>query len=150
VGPDSLQCTAPGARYAWFLDGQPLPQTTQTIRAERTGDYTVSATLGNCPPERSVAFRFAPTAVVPVAPAGTLRVYPNPGQGLVHVELATAPGDAFHLTLLTVTGVPTLHKKVQPGGTSPHRETLAVPRPGVYLLKVATAHKVWIRKVVIE
>jgi photosystem II stability/assembly factor-like uncharacterized protein len=150
IGTDSLRCTTPNARYAWFLNGQPLHLTSQTIRAEKTGSYTVSAAAGNCAPELSAAFVFAPTAAEDPVPASALRVYPNPAQGAVHVALETTPGSTIQVTLVTATGVTMVRKKVHTGRLSRWQEIMHLSQPGVYLLRIETAQQVWVRKVVIR
>ena len=55
LGPDSTLCSndakplldagIAGATYQWFIDGNPLPDTTQTIIATQTGNYAVTVSV---------------------------------------------------------------------------------------------------------
>lgn len=128
----------------WYLNGNPLPDSTrQLLRNPGAGTYRVRVTEKGCYNDSDPMII---TAVEPML--GTLKVYPNPGNGTFWVEWP----DAFRSGELEV--VDNLGRKVysrsyasKPAGPVPVRLKTA---PGLYLLRLSTAGQVHTVKVVIE
>ncbi|MGM9506265.1 T9SS type A sorting domain-containing protein [Larkinella sp. GY13] len=129
----------------WYRNGQPLPDSTrQVLRNPGAGTYTVRVTgQGGCFNDSD------PMIITAVEPTpGTLKVYPNPGNGTFWVEWP----DAFRSGDLEV--VDNLGRKVysrsytsKPVGPVPVRLKTA---PGLYLMRLSNAGQIHTVKVVIE
>ncbi|WP_191908813.1 T9SS type A sorting domain-containing protein [Larkinella humicola] len=129
----------------WYRNGQPLPDSTrQVLRNPGAGTYTVRVTgQGGCFNDSD------PMIITAVEPTpGTLKVYPNPGNGTFWVEWP----DAFRSGDLEV--VDNLGRQVysrsyasKPVGPVPVRLKTA---PGLYLLRLSNAGQIHTVKVVIE
>ncbi|MGC6531452.1 MAG: PKD domain-containing protein [Flavobacteriales bacterium] len=134
---------APGmASYTWFFNGLEVEgETGNTLEATTPGNYAVTITTDyGCTYTPSIY-----TVSVGVDElAHGLRVFPNPTQGWLHVELKTP---ANVLRLRTLTGAVVLEVAV-PG--TRHQLNLNGWTPGVYLLEAETATGAVSSRVVVQ
>jgi hypothetical protein len=85
---DVLSASGTGVLYQWYLNGSPLAgATSPDYTALATGTYMVTETNGFGCSATSAAFPFTITGSGPALAAGMFRLYPNPTQGDVTLEL---------------------------------------------------------------
>ena len=83
---DSLYATVFADRYAWYLNGMLLPDSTRTIQAQQSGTYTVVAFNGPCASETSEPQNVIVTEVTKPFVGGTVRIFPNPSPGIFVID----------------------------------------------------------------
>jgi photosystem II stability/assembly factor-like uncharacterized protein len=130
-------CTDLNGQIQWYRNGIPLAgNTTQCITVEQGGDYHVIVVDGfGCTSAPSVAVPVIFTGITG-ANASSARLFPNPANGMVRIERSdNAPA---MLTLTDLQG-----RIVRQEAISRNLCTLdlADVRPGVYLVRIATADK---------
>jgi len=99
VGLDSLLVTVPGDSFTWYLNGNLLITNGPSIQVQVSGTYTVVVWQGGCPSEPSSGFAFE--AVALDASMQGLRVWPNPVEDLLHVQL---PAQTLELKVWDASG----------------------------------------------
>ena len=84
-GDSTLSCTITGDAYRWYVDGDLLPQTGQTISVNRNGLYTVEVLTGDCASEPSDGNLVSYLSLQELS-ADAFKIYPNPSRGEVTVR----------------------------------------------------------------
>lgn len=79
LSADSLTSSVIGTSYQWFLNGNLLPDTTQTIFINQDGSYTVIVSNGPC---SSVESDSLSTPLLELLPAESIQIFPNPNDGM--------------------------------------------------------------------
>lgn len=79
LSADSLTSSVLGTSYQWFLDGNILPDTTQTIFINQDGSYTVIVFNGPCASAESDSLS---TPLLELLPAESIEIFPNPNDGM--------------------------------------------------------------------
>lgn len=74
-----------GSVYKWFLDGQPLEETTQTITVNKAGKYAVEVTDLYCS-GMSEEVELKVLAVEDFEDVGRIALFPNPNRGAITVS----------------------------------------------------------------
>lgn len=134
VGFDDLTSTVANA-YQWYLNGTLIPGANgQVFTPAVSGAYHVVGTFaGNCQ-LASDTVNFSVTGLENgESPAG--RVFPNPAQGMLFLELPAMGGGAWHVSLVDALGREVLARRLI---AHAGRATLAVDDvpAGAYLLRV--------------
>ena len=107
VHNDALHCIATGDNYRWFLEGDPLVDTTATLAARQEGHYSVAVRVGACFSQRSDAYYYQPPPVITGLSdedRKPLRVY-RPGSGpYLRVEGTASAGQFAELSVYDLLG----------------------------------------------
>ncbi len=104
---DILHCVATADSYRWFLDEEPLADTTSTLAVHQEGHYSVAVRVDACFSQRSNAYHYRPPPVV----TGThdenekpLRVY-RPGNGsYIRIEGSATVHQSAELSVYDLLG----------------------------------------------
>lgn len=131
-------CTSTTGNAQWYLDGDAIPDgDTPCIEATQVGSYTVIVTdaLG-CVSATSAPFQVIHTGVASME-SGSTRLVPNPASGRVRIERGDSTPDT--LTLTDMQGRIVQQRMIS--GTD-HMIDLTGLKPGVYLVRIATANGV--------
>lgn len=106
VGSDLSSSSA--TTYQWYLNGTAIPgATSQIYTPAQSGIYLVRITDANgCVYMYSAGFDYtaAGVGVGPEEESGDWTIYPNPTDGILHVQFTQSPGTEFTLRLYTLTG----------------------------------------------
>ncbi|HRI40927.1 MAG TPA: T9SS type A sorting domain-containing protein, partial [Bacteroidia bacterium] len=101
---DSLLATAGAATYSWYRNDTLLASGTDPFYLPVVnGDYHVIATDSLGCEAISADFNFILTSVIGQSSAGSIRVYPNPAEQTVTIDLGQSSG-GFSLRVLDMTG----------------------------------------------
>lgn len=135
--------TGTGLTYQWIRDGQSIAGATQvTYTAQQPGSYAVVVSNGECSATSPALTISLITALEEPQPDTDFMVSasPNPGQGVVEVQLTSQRGKTILVTLTVrdLTGRSLYEKPIKVTGQ--HTESLDLTKQptGLYLLKAAT------------
>jgi ELWxxDGT repeat protein len=123
--------------YRWFLDGEELPDTTQSIEAEEAGNYQVEVTDASGCVARSeeVEVEATVTSLADEQLARGLRLYPNPATSSLMID--SQLNEAVQIFIYTTTGQLRHQSRINP--TSEGTEVLLADfSPGLYLVQFAS------------
>ncbi|MFI5136862.1 MAG: S8 family serine peptidase [Sphingobacteriales bacterium] len=144
--------SSPSTGYQWYLDDKPIPgATSQSYTPVQSGNYTVGTTLNTGCEIRSDNFVF----VLISASQGNkgdigLVVYPVPANSLLNIIFAAAGSGNLTLGVINAAGqvVYNSEQQITEGNVSTSIDISNLP-PGVYVLKLLLAKKVYYSKIVI-
>lgn len=144
---DSLIASAGYSFYQWYLNDQPINGADQYFIIRSTdGNYKIKVTdASNC----SIFSDTYNTTGFPVIIPEEILVYPNPVDGLLHIELTLGSELFEQAELLNVTGQ-TVHLKTLPENSRAVEMNCEGLASGLYLLKLTTNTKTFTQKIIIQ
>ncbi len=120
-----------GGTYTWYLDSTIIPGViNQVYHPVSFGYYYVIKDSANCPSLPSNVIYIALTSVKNVN-KGTVRVYPNPSNGIVSLDWGVVM-DKVNVDVVNITGQVMLHEEVR--NQSQHNSNLSSLPSGDYLI----------------
>jgi hypothetical protein len=140
------QLTAsPAASYRWFLDGNLLPDTTQTIRATTSGAYQVEITnLAGCS-ARSKEVNVTVTSTIDPRLARGIQLFPNPARD--QISIRSDLNEAVDFSIYAANG-----KLMYQGRLNSMQRNFALPiqhfTDGLYLVRFSSRDGWYHRKLV--
>ncbi len=139
-------CASGTGSFQWYLDGDPLPDTTACIAAFLQGSYTVVVTDGfGCVSNTSAPVQVIHTGVANTVAEPSFRLVPNPASGQVQVE--RAEGTSAWITVLDVQGRAVLETPIT--GPSAMLNVSGL-KSGVYVVWIAAPEAVDVGRLVVE
>lgn len=146
---DKLRAIGTSDVYEWTLNSQVLEGAqTAEIDAGESGRYEVrSVSEHGCLSENFAALDFIVTGVAEDAGA-SIKIYPNPAQGLFYIEGTNVYGIST-ITLYDVAGRPVLHKEVELDA-EPSMISVGHLSAGLYQVMIKTDNKVLLKKLAIH
>ena len=143
---DSLFVAQAGS-YQWFLDGEPLPDTTQRIEAAESGSYTVEVTDASGCSVTSEALEINITGIEDPRIAKQVLTYPNPAR--TRLSVVSQMNEPINIRIYNSTGHQVYENIVAPG--QPHFEIdLGRLTPGLYLIRLQSEQGLSHRKLIKE
>lgn len=142
---DSLSCNTAGKKYHWFLDGQALNDSTQTIKALVSGVYTVQVVQDLCTSPLSAGFDFVAkiTGISPNhLPMVKVSAYPNPSTNWFTIELPQTYPQVVRVVVLNNQGQP-VYRASQEVNNQKLSLNLAHLNKGIYQLMIYTDKQVF-------
>lgn len=132
-----LTCTE-ALTYQWYLDGMPIAGATgQEWTPEGGGSYSVVANFGEPCTLRSDTLQVIITGMVGTA-GPVMHVFPQPANGVLHIEFDRAVGNGLRLQLADVTGRRVMGRPLAAGERHVQMD-LSDLSPGTYLLQAGDA-----------
>jgi hypothetical protein len=148
-GADSLYSSIAGHSYEWLLNGKAIKQNAQTILVKEAGAYTVIVKNNQgCSSDLSASFAYVPTGITAEL-AAQVKVYPNPTNGYMIVELPASVGKQVQLTINDALGRNVYERKIFAGNTDPStiEIDLSAAQPGMFVLRINTDKGAIVKKV---
>ncbi len=109
LSADSLTSSVMGTAYQWFLNGNILPDTTQSIFIRQDGSYTVIVFNGPCASAESDSLS---TPLQELLPAGSIQIYPNPNDGMFVIRGQFGRSSLLEFTLYNQLGQEIFRKEL--------------------------------------
>jgi hypothetical protein len=138
---DSLESSAPAGNQ-WFLDGALIAGATgQFYVPQQAGSYQVQVTVNGCSSALS-----NPVVITGVSEndKSSLRIYPNPTTGIIHIEYGSKSTNGFRVRLSDLVGNIVLQAE------NPETIDLSGYKAGVYYLILQTSYTdILTRKVIL-
>ncbi len=149
----TLSFTGDGPWQGSLSDGTPFSAAVSpavlTVRPTQSGTFAVASVANGCGQGIGVG-QASVTVLLPTETeefaGGLLRVFPNPAQDVVYVDLTTTQRQEMSLTLRDAQGRLLYRKQSTP--TISWHETISLPNPaGTYLLTVQVGRQTLTRKI---
>jgi hypothetical protein len=137
--------------YQWNFNANPIPASTQQIcNGSQTGNYSVCITDAAGCTSCSAPIAFA-LGIKEDPTGGTIRIYPNPGNGLFQISFDLQNAGTYTIELSNVIGQQVYAETLDLSGGS-HVKDFDVKKSGagLYLLTIKNATQQVIRKVVVN
>jgi hypothetical protein len=146
---DKLRAIGTSEVYEWTLNGHVLEDVqTAEIDADESGVYEVrSVSEQGCLSENFASLDFIVTGVAEDAGA-SIKIYPNPAQGLFYIEGTKVYGIST-ITLYDVAGRPVLRKEIELDA-EPSVISVGHLSAGLYQVMIKTHNKVLLKKLAIH
>ncbi len=143
LATNQLTCDVVGDSYRWFLDGEELSQTTQTIDVTEDGTYTVVVIIDGCESSVSDDFPYIVDGINGVAKL-SFHLHPNPSSG--KFSLTNLPEGIKQISVFSVTG-----KQVFNLTSSKVSVDLQLNvTSGLYQVKIQSTHGVAVQSIIID
>ena len=137
VGTDSLESSLSADTYQWFVDGNPIADSTHTILIKQAGNYTVRLVRGRCAPVTSEAYLIHSTPIDQNYLMEGIRIYPNPSKGIFVMEMENAAASNSTIQLADLFGRIVWQREWgKLSGDKKKSLDLGKLAPGLYYLKV--------------
>lgn len=144
---DSLSIADNYNSYQWYLNGDSIDNTNYAgLALTSNGQYYVIVTGASGCTETSDTITVTGVGIGNTFEANSLKVYPNPTNGLLHIELSNA--SATNISMYSISGEQVnIVPEAQSNGC---RVDLSQLASGVYVLRIATAQQSHTLRVVVE
>ena len=143
---DSLFVDQAGS-YQWFLDGEPLTDTSQRIEAAESGSYTVEVTDASGCSATSEALEINITSLEDPRLAREVLTFPNPAR--TRLSVVSQLPEPINITIYNATGHQVYENMIAPG--QPHLKiSLGKLSPGLYLIRLQSEQGLSHRKLIKE
>lgn len=132
----------------WYFNGQPIAgATASTYQPMQNGLYQVRVLNGNCVSALSAAFEVLNVSVQSLE-AGGIRLYPNPTQGVVFLDLSAFPQAFAHVEVRNAMGQLVFTAEEMGGG---HFEIhLEQHATGLYFVQVLVAQQRFVGNLLVQ
>lgn len=137
--------------YQWNFNANPIPSSTQqSCIGTQTGNYSVCITDASGCTACSAVIPFA-LGIKEDPTGGTIRIYPNPGNGLFQISFDLQNAGTYIIELDNIVGQQVYAETVElSGGTHVKDFDVKKSGAGIYLLTIKNATQQVIRKVVVN
>jgi hypothetical protein len=145
LSADSLTSSVVGTSYQWFLDGNLLPDSTQTIFIDQDGSYTVIVYNGPCASAQSDSLS---TPLLELLPAESIQLFPNPNDGMFVLRGNFGQSSLLEFSFYNQLGQE-IYKKELFASQGVLNEVIRIDNlaSGVYIAKLRLNNKVTYKKV---
>ncbi len=139
----TLSSNAITENYQWFLNGNPI-STASSFAPFESGQYSLIVSNGDCesPLSEILEVIISSTNQADISP---IRLYPNPGNGIFHLENILSSGEEIIITVNDLRG-----KAVDQITLENTYLDISHLNPGLYILKFQLSNQQYIGKVVIK
>ena len=134
--------------YRWFLDGEELSNTTQSIEAEEAGSYEVEVTdaSGCVARSEAVEVEATVTALIDERLVEGLKMYPNPATS--RVQINSPLNEEIEVSIYSTTGQ-LQHRSTLSSRSPDYEIELDHLSPGLYLVRFSS-HQGWHQRKLIK
>jgi PKD repeat protein len=148
VSGDVLTASTSGVYYTWFVNGNQIADTTQTITAAISGNYTVIVTDANgCSSASSSIFSHNVIGIDKLA-TENFQVFPNPSNGMVTISLNNNVSGDVKINVLNAIG-----ELIYAGSaevSKVHRVDLSAFAAGIYMIRVTSEEGSTQKKIILQ
>ncbi len=146
IGTDSLMASTQGTSYQWFINGNLIAPTSQTILYMQNGHYSVIVFNGPCESAESDSLLIN-TALDDLLDGVAVSLYPNPNSGIFEIR-ADFKGNTFVDAQIFTPDGKSLYNKYLHAPQGRLREQVYLPHlaAGIYLLRLRVNDDYVIRK----
>ncbi len=135
-----LQASKTGTKYVWFFNEEQLPDNTQVIFAEKTGEYKVEVADAYCfsAPSEPLTFQVLENTGEDLSRTYGLMLKSNPTQGVLKIHLDTCPADDLEIRIRDYTGKITNTQIINAQKEMEMNTELDLEAldPGIYMLEI--------------
>lgn len=143
---DILSSSITGTTYQWYLNGNLIPgATSQTYAPTGNGNYTVQVGNGKC---TNVSDPYSFTLGVNSYDLDkAVRIYPNPANEVIHIEVPVSANKEITLQVYSVIGKLVYTETYSNNGQIHHVNLGSIPAEGIYFLKLQSGSEQITRKI---
>ena len=87
----------------WYLDGEPLTDTTSTLKIKVSGTYRLEVKIKSCTASVEGVFSFTVIAGLD-DPTSMIKAYPNPTAGMLSLEVSDAKNEVGEAPVINALG----------------------------------------------
>jgi PKD repeat protein len=148
VSGNAIKASTSGVHYAWYLNGSLIADTTQTITATISGNYTVIVTDANgCSSASSESFNHNVIGIEKIS-AENFSVFPNPSNGTFTVNFTSVHKGEIKIHVFNALGE--LVYAINSEAAKDHKVDLSSFAAGIYMIRVSTNDGATQKKILLQ
>jgi hypothetical protein len=120
----------------WYKDGTAISDTTQKIKPNGAGSYTVSTNQNGCTSVQSAAYYYLVTDIINLSADEFIKLAPNPFQGILHFDFNIRGVQKLNIEVFDITtGNKLITIQDQQAGQNLNFSQL---NPGTFIIRVSS------------